>query len=109
MAGTKQTPYKESVGGRIRAIREHLKMGQRELGKLMGASQNQVSQWEAGHTLPSPERMIPLKTLCGATFEYVYGAEYTSLPDKLKVPALYEAAWLPSPRVPRRLGKKSAA
>lgn len=49
-----------SVGPRIRELREGAGLSQAKLAELTGVSRNAVSQWEAGTTQPSTKRLVLL-------------------------------------------------
>lgn len=46
-------PYEWEFGERMRAARKKAGMNQSELAKFLHASQNAISKWENGHTMPN--------------------------------------------------------
>jgi ribosome-binding protein aMBF1 (putative translation factor) len=57
-----QETFREGVGRRIRAARERAGLSQNELARLLpGApAASQVSRWERGEAMPSPENLQAL-------------------------------------------------
>jgi DNA-binding transcriptional regulator YiaG len=51
---------------RMRAIRRSLGMTQRDFSYLLRVAVNTVSQWENGHTLPSPLAEQAIRSLAAA-------------------------------------------
>lgn len=48
---------KQTIGQRIRNIRQELGMTLEEFGKLFNAGKSNVRKWEVGSSLPNPERL----------------------------------------------------
>ncbi len=74
----------ETMGDRIKTLREARKLTQEGLGDLVGVTKSAVSQWEAGAT-----QNIKLKTfltlleVLRTDYEYlVYGADRAPLPPR---------------------------
>jgi transcriptional regulator with XRE-family HTH domain len=79
-------PLMETMGDRIRTLREARKLTQEGLGSEVGVTKSAVSQWEAGAT-----QNIKLKTfltlleVLRTDYEYlVYGADRAPLPPRGK-------------------------
>lgn len=60
--GSGQLPDVPS-GEELRAIREKLKLNQREMGARLGCSRTAVHWWERGIQVPSPQRVAQYKKI----------------------------------------------
>jgi transcriptional regulator with XRE-family HTH domain len=74
----------ETMGDRIKALRQARRLSQEGLGTAVGVTKSAVSQWEAGAT-----QNIKLKTflalleVLGTDYEYlVYGADRAPIPPR---------------------------
>lgn len=67
----------ESMGQRIRRLREAKRLSQPELGKLIGVTKGAVSQWERGDTQNIRlKNLLRLLSVLGTDTEYlVYGPD----------------------------------
>lgn len=72
-------PYQhmETMGGRIRTLREAKGLSQEQLGKLVGVSKSAVSQWESDATKNVKlEEFLTLVDVLGTSPHYlVFGVE----------------------------------
>ena len=57
----------------LEELRRKKGLTQRELGKLVGASQNTVSQWESGAYLPPTAKLILLSRILSASTDKILG------------------------------------
>ena len=63
------------VGKRIREIRYELKLNQSEFGKSISVSQDTVSLWEKGKSLPNTEFIIAICKKYNVSANYLLGLE----------------------------------
>ncbi len=66
---------KDKVADRLKEIRAELKLSQEKFGKILSVSQDTVSLWENGKSLPSVETVIELCKHYGVSADYVLGLE----------------------------------
>ena len=68
---------------RIAELRKRNKVSQAKLGKLVGAAQNTVSQWENGLREPDTDTLHALADFFGVTIDYLLGrdSEQKNNPD----------------------------
>lgn len=65
---------REAFGQRLKAIRLSKGMTLEEFGTLFGAEKSNVSKWEKGKSLPSPERLKKISKISGySVSELLYG------------------------------------
>lgn len=60
---------------RIAEIRKERKLTQKELGRLIGAAQNTISNWEAGKREPDQESLAKMSKLFGVTVDHLLGLD----------------------------------
>ena len=60
---------------RIAELREKRGLSQTKLGKMVGAAQNTISNWENGNRKPDYEALKILATFFGCSVEYIMGEE----------------------------------
>ena len=65
----------KKVADRLKEIRAELKLSQEKFGKILSVSQDTVSLWETGKSLPSVETVIELCERYGVSADYVLGLE----------------------------------
>ena len=63
------------VADRLKEIRAELKLSQEKFGKILSVSQDTVSLWETGKSLPSVETVIDLCEKFSISADYVLGLE----------------------------------
>ena len=63
------------VGKRIKEIRYELKLNQSEFGKSISVSQDTVSLWEKGKSLPNTEFIIAICKKYNVSANYLLGLE----------------------------------
>ena len=61
----------KEIGKRIKELRIESKFSQRELGTLLSVSQDTVSLWENGKSLPTAEFLIALSKTFKVTTDYI--------------------------------------
>ncbi len=61
------------IGERIREIRAENKLTQREFGERLSVSQDTVSLWEKGKSLPSAEYIVLICRKFGVSSDYLLG------------------------------------
>jgi transcriptional regulator with XRE-family HTH domain len=79
----KESDFRVAVGKRLRILREHLKMDQEEIGKIIGQAGSGVSMIEAGHRGLDPERATRLRQATGVTLDWLYANQGGALPKNL--------------------------
>lgn len=66
-----------TVATRLKELRSEKGLTQSGLGKLLNVSQDTVSLWEKGKSLPNTEYIIALSKLYGVSADYILGlSEY---------------------------------
>ena len=58
---------------RIAKLREKKELNQTQLGKLVNAAQNTVSNWENGNRIPDYETLKVLSNIFNCSIEYIMG------------------------------------
>ena len=59
------------IGKRIKEIRLENKLSQKKLGELIAASQDTISLWETGKSVPTAEFLIALAGLFDVSVDYI--------------------------------------
>ena len=59
------------IGKRIKEIRRENKLSQKELGELLSVSQDTVSLWETGKSVPTAEFLIELSIRFEISVDYI--------------------------------------
>lgn len=62
---------KEDIGNRIRMVRENLKLGQEELGRLTKTSKQSVSSYEIGRSYPPLDFLVALAAVGDITIDQI--------------------------------------
>ena len=65
----------KTIGERIKEIRNENKLNQSEFGKSISVSQDTVSLWEKGKSLPNTEYVILICKRYNVTADYLLGLE----------------------------------
>lgn len=74
---------KESVGKRLRLIRERLGLGkQDELGPMLGADAKRYNNWELGVAMFPVNFAAKLCSLASVDLDYIYRGDLSGLPVK---------------------------
>ena len=66
---------KNIIGERIKEIRNDNKLNQSEFGKRLSVSQDTISLWEKGKSLPSTEYVILICKTYNISADYLLGLE----------------------------------
>jgi len=61
----------KNVGKRIREIRIENKLSQKEFGEKLSVSQDTVSLWETGKSLPTADYLILMNKIFGVSVDYI--------------------------------------
>lgn len=72
---------KEDIGGRIKEVREGLKMTQAELGRILGVGNKAVSSYEKGAANPSPSSLAEIARLGERTIDWLVTGKDPQLPQ----------------------------
>ena len=59
------------IGERLRELRIENKLSQAELGAILSTSQDTISLWEKGRSLPSAEFLIALAKFFSVSTDYI--------------------------------------
>ena len=70
---------------KIAELRKKIGLSQAELGKIVGAAQNTICNWENGNRKPDYETLIILSKLFNCSIEYIIGEDST-----IKINTQYE-------------------
>ena len=62
---------KENIAKRIKEIRQENKLSQAEFGKRLFVSQDTVSLWEKGKSLPTVEYVIQMAKIFNLSADYI--------------------------------------
>ncbi len=61
------------IGERIKELRTEKRLSQKELGNLLSVSQDTISLWEKGKSLPAVEYVIALCEIFSVSADYLLG------------------------------------
>jgi len=61
----------EQIGKRIKEIRTEQGLSQQKFGELLSVSQDTVSLWENGKSVPTPEILIAIATQFEVSVDYI--------------------------------------
>ena len=61
----------KSIGERIKEIRKESGLSQQMFGKVLAVSQDTVSLWENGRSLPTAEFLIAMAQSFGVSVDYI--------------------------------------
>ena len=64
---------KQTVSLKIKELRVENKLSQAELGEKLSVSQDTISLWENGKSLPSVEDLVALCKLFSVSADYILG------------------------------------
>ena len=59
------------IGQRIKELRIENKLSQQQFGKLLAVSQDTISLWENGKSLPTTENLIIIATKFNVSTDYI--------------------------------------
>ena len=62
-------------GERLRELRLEKELSMGELAKQIGTTQQSISRWESGNTIPSGETIVMLSKFFSVTAGYLLGIE----------------------------------
>ena len=65
----------KTIGERIKEIRNESKLNQSEFGKSISVSQDTISLWEKGKSLPNTEYVILICKRYNVSADYLLGLE----------------------------------
>lgn len=64
---------RETIGSRLRAVREQHNLSQTELAEKLGMTQKAISSWENGRTYPRMQQLTEMCQIYDCTLEYLTG------------------------------------
>ncbi len=64
-----------NIGKTIKELRREKKMSQTELAKLLYTSQDTISLWECGKSLPDVQSIIKMTKIFNVSSDYILGLE----------------------------------
>lgn len=62
-------------GDRLKALRQRNKLGQKEVGAILGVSDSSIRKYEKGERTPTPEAIKKLSDYFGVSADYILGNE----------------------------------
>ena len=71
---------KDTIASRISQLRKYKKLSQAQLGKIVGAAQNTVCNWENGNRAPNFEMTQRLADFFNVSIDYLLGCKERTLP-----------------------------
>lgn len=88
---------------KLRELREHAGLSQRELARMIGQDSSNVSYWERTEKIPRSELLVPIAKALGVTVEELLGQpKPKSMPTKGKLNHVFERV----SQLPRRQQQK---
>ncbi len=69
------------ISSRITFLREHNKLTQSALAKILGITRSSVNAWEMGISVPSPQYIVELSKYFGVSTDYLLGVTQTATID----------------------------
>ncbi|MBP7652582.1 helix-turn-helix transcriptional regulator [Candidatus Dependentiae bacterium] len=87
----KEKQIKQTLGNRIKELRQHKKLSQLELATKINVDNNQISKYEHDKIIPAAETLIYLSRALGTSIDYILTGEINSeAKDRLKDKELIE-------------------
>lgn len=81
----------DTVGRRIVARRNALRLSQEELAAVVGVKQPRVSAWETDASVPTASYLVALSTVLQCSTDYLLGlADVPNPPDRTRAERVYE-------------------
>ncbi len=74
-----------AIGKRIKTVRQHLKMQQREFAKSLGTAHSYISKIEAGGANPGPSLFLGLSRAFNISIEYLFNGSGDMFRKQTKV------------------------
>ena len=64
---------KETIGSRLRKLRQSVKISQRKMGELLGVSQSAIDRYERDLSCPNAENFIAYADYFDVSLDYIFG------------------------------------
>ena len=64
---------KETIGSRLRKLRQSVKLSQRKMGELLGVSQSAIDRYERDLSNPNAENFIAYADYFDVSLDYIFG------------------------------------
>ena len=64
---------KETIGSRLRKLRQSIKISQRKMGELLGVSQSAIDRYERDLSCPNAENFIAYADYFDVSLDYIFG------------------------------------
>ena len=64
---------KETIGARLRKLRQSVKMSQRKMGELLGLSQSAIDRYERDTSSPSAKNFVFYADYFDVSLDYIFG------------------------------------
>ena len=64
---------KETIGSRLRKLRQSVKISQRKMGELLGVSQSAIDRYERDTSSPSAENFVAYADYFDVSLDYIFG------------------------------------
>lgn len=64
---------KETIGCRLRKLRQSVKISQRKMGELLGVSQSAIDRYERDLSCPNAENFVAYADYFDVSLDYIFG------------------------------------
>lgn len=64
---------KETIGARLRKLRQSVKMSQKKMGELLGVSQSAIDRYERDTASPNAENFVVYADYFDVSLDYIFG------------------------------------
>ena len=64
---------KETIGSRLRKLRQSIKISQRKMGELLGVSQSAIDRYERDLSSPNAENFVVYADYFDVSLDYIFG------------------------------------
>lgn len=64
---------KETIGSRLRKLRQSVKISQRKMGELLGVSQSAIDRYERDTSSPNAENFVAYADYFDVSLDYIFG------------------------------------
>ena len=64
---------KETIGSRLRKLRQSVKISQRKMGELLGVSQSAIDRYERDLSCPNAENFVVYADYFDVSLDYIFG------------------------------------
>ena len=64
---------KETIGSRLKKLRQSVKLSQRKMGELLGVSQSAIDRYERDTSSPNAENFVAYADYFDVSLDYIFG------------------------------------